>query len=231
MSQQIRLEYAATEDVNIDGMWGAQQTNVRAKVKNLAYAKDVEIFFDQGNGTWNSLPLPWIANFGDYDLFGRDGGFFTHRIALRCTQNGVTEWDNNGYADYPAPDNGAFVGGNIALNKATARQAAPNSWIEGTIYVNNLSYAKNVGIRYSTNGWITFQDVAAAYQGPASGGDLMPGDAEAWSFKTPALPSDNASSTFEFVVYYNRLDNGQWYWDDNFSQNYKLPKADGSAIQ
>jgi hypothetical protein len=231
MSQLIRLKYAETEDVNIDGMYGTQQTNIRAKVKNVAFAKDVEVYYDQGNGTWQSLVLPWIANFGDYDVFGRDGGFFTHRVALRCTEAGITDWDNNGYANYPAPDNGVAAGGSVVLNQATARRAGANSWLEGTIYVNNLSYAKNVGLRYTANGWTSFQDVAATYLGPVFDGDTEPGDAEAWSFKTPALPYDNPSDTFEFVVYYNRVDNGEWFWDDNFAQNYKLSKVDGSTIE
>src|ERR1039458_5095421 len=74
MSNLIRLKYAHTTDVNIDGMFVEQDTQVRAKVKNVAATKDVRAHYNNGSGAWLDITLPWLANYGDYDLFGRDGG-------------------------------------------------------------------------------------------------------------------------------------------------------------
>ena len=71
---------------------------------------------------WQDIPLPWIANCGDYDVFGRNDGFVAGEFVLRCTQAGVTDWDNNGGANYQLGNFQNVTGGNVALNKATARQ-------------------------------------------------------------------------------------------------------------
>lgn len=241
MSDLIRLKYAYTEDVNINGMYGAQTTLVRAKVKNLAFAKDVRAFYNTGGGTWQDIALPWLANYGDYDIFGLNSGFFTHELVVSCTQIGLTDWDNYGAVNYHVTDNGSVAGDNVVLNQAVAQQGTEEgggfvfqtSWIEGSILVNNLSFAKRVGIRYTTNHGATWNDTVATYGGPFDSefAAAPAGNAEQWNFKTGELNYDNASDTFEFAVYYQRLDTGEWFWDNNFSQNYSLPKMQGSTIQ
>jgi len=61
------------------------------KSRNLAFAKDVQAHYNSPSG-WQDISLPWIANYGDYDLFGRNDGFVTGEFVLRCTQAGVTDW-------------------------------------------------------------------------------------------------------------------------------------------
>ena len=75
-------------------------------------------------------------------------------------------------------------------------------------------------------------DQERRYTGPATEGTYAGSNgAEVWKFKTPELNFNNASLDFAFAIYYNRLDTGEWFWDDNFSQNYKLSKMEGSTIQ
>ena len=241
MSDLIRLKYAHTTDVNIDGMYVEQDTQMRAKVKNVAATKDVRAHYNNGSGTWLDITLPWLANYGDYDLFGRDGGFFTHELVVSCTQAGITDWDNYGSANYLVGDSRSVAGDDVVLNQAVARQGTEagggfvfeTSWIEGSILVNNLSFAKRVGIRYTANHGVTWNDTAATYGGPfiSEYPAAPPGDAEQWNFKTSEFNLDNASAVFEFAVYYQRLDTGEWFWDNNFFQNYKLSKVAGSTIE
>ena len=240
MSTLIRLEYAASSDVDIDGMYGNIGTTVRAKVKNLAYTKSVSVYSNFGASDQTASAMTWIANFGNYDLFGFaiSGSFWTGRGAVSCTEAGSTDWDTNGSAGYPLYVGGSFIGGNVALCQAVAQQGASGSvqtsWIEGIILVNNLSYAKNVGIRYTTNNWATWTDASATFSQPfesGENGESSPGNGEQWSFTTPVTSYDHASASFEFAVFYQRLDTGEWFWDNNFSQNYTLSKVAGTTIQ
>jgi hypothetical protein len=241
MSDLIRLKYAETNDINIDGMYGQLDTRIQVKVKNVTPAKSVWAHFPAGGGVWQDLALPWIANYGNYDLFGVDPGYIITELVVACTQAGITDWDNNGFANYLLGDNSAVAGDDVVLNQAQAQQGTEvgggfefqTSWIVGSILVNNLSYAKRVGIRYTTNQGATWNDTLATYGGPLNTDSTTagPGSAEQWNFTTPELNYDNSSATFEFAVYYQRLDTGEWFWDNNFSQNYQLSKATGSTIQ
>jgi hypothetical protein len=240
MNQMVRLKYATRQEFAVGGIpGGVAYTYVRVKVKNIAFAKDVQVHYNSPGG-WQDISLPWLANCGDYDLFGRNEGFVTGEFVLRCTQAGVTDWDNNGGANYRLENFQNVAGGNAVLNKATARQGleggggfvVQTSWFEGEIYVNNLSFGKRVGVRYTADNWLHWSDVDATYAGPVAEGTYSTSaGAELWKFKTPELNLNNASPVFEFVVYYNRLDTGAWFWDNNFSQNYKLSKVEGANIQ
>jgi hypothetical protein len=53
---------------------------------------------------------------------------------------------------------------------------------------------------------------------------------EIWKFKTPELNLDQSSAEFRFAVFYNNLDSGEWFWDNNFGQNYSLSKTDLANI-
>ena len=241
MSTLIRLKIASNVDVNIDGMYGEQITSIVVKVKNVAFSKDVRAAYNSGGAAWQQIVLGYLGHYGNYDLFGNpDGPFFVGQLVVSCTQAGVTDYDNDGGKNYFVGDNRGVAGGNVVLNQAVAHQGLEagggftfqTSWIEGSIYVNNLSYAKRVGIRYTANNWATWQDVDATYGGPAASeyNPALPGDAEQWNFKTPEYNYDSASDTFQFAIYHQRLDTGDWFWDNNFSQNYQLSKVNGSTL-
>ena len=106
------------------------------------------------------------------------------------------------------------------------------SWIEGEIYVNNLAFAKRVGIRFSTDGGTTWQDSDAAFAGGVSEGTFATSSgAELWKFKTPELNLDAASTMFRFAIYYQNLATGEWFWDNKFGRDYRLSKNDGSTVE
>jgi len=84
---------------------------------------------------------------------------------------------------------------------------------------------KRVGIRLSTDDWATSQDTLAAFSGtvPVAEG---PSEVEIWTFKTPELNLDASIPAFRFAIFYNDLDSGEFFWDNNFGQDYTLSKAD-----
>ena len=127
------------------------------------------------------------------------------------------------------------------LKKAVARTGTQagggftvtTSWIEGEIYVSNISYNKKVAIRYRADNGATFSDMFATYVGKQKTTANAELDAvEIWKFKTPELNYNNASDSFCFPLYYELLDAGQavgrTFWDNNFGQDYFLAKVDGS---
>ena len=66
----IRLKYIESDNFSPGGgITGVNNTKITAKVKNIAFAKDVAIHYAQSDGAWAERPLVWQKNFSDYDLF------------------------------------------------------------------------------------------------------------------------------------------------------------------
>jgi hypothetical protein len=200
--------------------------NVGVKVKNVAYAKDVRIHYREA-GTWNDRPLAWRANYGNYDAFTLDpaldfGGNPFVEFAISFAANGATYWDNNDFANYSlTPFVTCLTGGSVMLNRAElVYGGTPGSsyvtGVRGETLVNNLSYNKSVGVRQSDNGWASYLDIPATFSRPAGEGGI----AEQWVFGRDTSPA--AFGRGEFAVYYQNLDTGAFYWDNNFGQNYDL---------
>jgi hypothetical protein len=234
--QPVRLKYAESDNFSPGGgLTGVNNTDITAKVRNIAFAKDVAIHYAQPDGTWVERPLTWQKNYGSYDVFSRsDNTFVTTRFVIRYSVDGQTFWDNDDGADYHVDEGRPnTVGRNVMLNKATARRGSQagggfvftTSWVEGEILVKNLSFNKRVGIRLSANGWASFQDTDASFNGNVSVAEGL-SQVEVWKFKTPELNLDESRPDFQFAVFYNNLDTGAWFWDNNFGQDYTLSKTD-----
>jgi hypothetical protein len=233
----VRLKYVESDTFSPGGgVTGVENTVLTAKVKNIAFAKEVALVSALSGGAWTERPLAWQEHFGDYDTFAIYSGntFYLNDFALRYTVDGQTFWDNNGGANYHLDELGPnTVGGNVVLNLATARRGTEagggfvftTSWVEGEIYVNNLSFTRQVGIRLTANGWASFQDTDASFYGqvPVAEGVSR---VETWKFKTPEYNLDESTPDFQFAIYYHDLDTGRFFWDNNFGQDYTLSKTD-----
>lgn len=235
----VRLKYV--ESVNFSpggGVTGVNETGVTVKVKNIAFAKDVGFVCALSDGTWVDKAMKWQKWFGNYDLFSfSDSTFVTNQFAIRYTADGQTFWDNNNGMDYRIDElQPNTVGGNVVLNVATARQGSEagggfvftTSWVEGNIFVRNLSFNKRVGIRLSSNGWANFLDTNANFDVAVPVAEGL-SEVERWKFKTPEFNLDETHPDFNFAIFYNNLDTGEWFWDDNFGQSYTLSKIDSST--
>ncbi|HET7393002.1 MAG TPA: hypothetical protein VFK25_04390, partial [Candidatus Binatia bacterium] len=168
-----------------------------------------------------------------------DNTFSTAEFVIRYTVSGQTFWDNNGGANYHVDSaRPNTVGGNVILNKAVARRGSQagggfvftTSWVEGEIFVKNLSFQKHVGIRLSANGGASFHDTNASFSGNVSVA-VGVSQVEIWKFKTPELNLDQSTANFKFAIFYNNPDSGEWFWDNNFGQDYTLSKTDLATIE
>jgi hypothetical protein len=234
--QPIRLKYVESDSFSPGGgVTGVNNTEITAKVKNIAFAKDVALHHEQSDGTWTEKTLIWQKNFAAYDVFAlSDNTFVTTQFVIRYSVDGQTFWDNNDGANYHIDEiRPNTVGGNVILNKATARRGSQagggfvftTSWVEGAIFVKNLSFNKRVGIRLSANGWASFQDTDASFDGNVAVAVGL-SQVEVWKFKTPELNLDESQRAFIFAVFYENLDTAEWFWDNNFGQDYALSKID-----
>ncbi len=200
--------------------------NVWVKVKNIAYVKDVQVHYKaRFSSVWRDARLAWKDNYGNYDVFSLEPppDFGTNpfvEFAIRYASGGETYWDNNNYANYSLSAAGRLTtGNNVMLNSASFFYGgtAGSSYItgiQGEVLVNNLSYHKRVGIRYSSDGWRSYEDMGASYN-RSLGGAL-----ESWMFGRDTSPSGFRPG--EFAVYYQNGETGQYYWDNNFGQNYDI---------
>ncbi|HKG98520.1 MAG TPA: hypothetical protein VKA97_11920 [Pyrinomonadaceae bacterium] len=235
----VRLKIASVGGFSGGGFTG-QFTNATVRVKNIAFIKEVTLHY-KNNGAWMDESLAWKAQFGNYDLFSVTKSELIEEFVIRYSTAGQTFWDNNGGWNYRFAGRAALIGGNVALSKATAKRGTQagggfvfdTSWIEGEIFVSNLSFGKSVGIRLTVDGGATWSDVPAGFgsSGTGSSGIGDPSAAEIWKFKSPELNFNPVASEFRFAVFYRNLATGEAFWDNNFAQDYKVSKANGSTIE
>lgn len=106
---------------------------------------------------------------------------------------------------------------NVSLENVIIQEA--ENRIVGTVKVRNLSYHKEVSIRYTTDHWTTHEDVQATFVPSTSttGGSYDIYDN--FSFVLP-LPSSSQADKLEFCVCY-QCDHVE-YWDNNSNKNYVI---------
>jgi len=241
----VRLQVAYGQTYAVSGMTFSW-TSIQVKVQNIAYEKAVTLHYhDPSDGTWKDHPLTFQGHYGNYDVFGGGGTTpVTDEFAIRFAVPGQEHWDNNDRANYHVGTFAGTVGGRVALKEAKARIGAEagggfvftTSWFEGEIFVENLSYHKIVGVRWSSDGGSTWQNTNATYAGKLTAVAAEVPSVEIWRFKTPTYNLSNASTPFRFAVFYEQRDSAgdatvATFWDNNFTQDYSLAKADGTTIR
>lgn len=243
----IRLKYAISQSSHNIKQENINKTYVKVKVQNIGDRRNVEIFYRKSDGEWNSENLVSKANYGDYEIYITQNIPLTEEFAIKYTVDGAEYWDNNNGENYKLLTNRAnnVMGGNVILNKVLTKNdpefgwdlESKKYWIEGEIYVRRkASYNKKVGIKLTADNGNTWSKVEAFYEHPVEEGcdiDVALGELEVelWKFKTPVYQYNPQSHIFQFVVYYQNLDTGETYWDNNFDRNYKLSKMSNSILE
>lgn len=90
-----------------------------------------------------------------------------------------------------------------------------NRRVYGTVRVANVAYEKDVRVRYTTNGWLTFDDVIASYVEHSN--DLV---TDRFSFVLSIADHLGPRSRLEFAVRYSV--GRETFWDSNSKRNYAI---------
>jgi len=241
----VRLKVAYGETYAVSGMtfnW----TTIRVKVQNIDYQKQVTLHYRApGATTWQDHPLAFIDHYGNYDVFGGYGTTpVAEEFAIRYNVPGQEFWDNNNTTNYHIGTFQGAVGGNVMLNEARAVVyvetgggfAIPVSRIEGQIYVQNRSFHKIVGVLWSRDGGITWHDTIANYGGKVTAVASEVPQVEIWNFQTPTLTIEDPAVPYRFAVFYEERNDDNTatvaaYWDNNFAQDYFLPKINDATLR
>lgn len=201
-SNPVGLYYAHTiyyED-------GSQGFQGEVSIQNLAYAKNVVIHYTSDGTNWYDLNATYAKqdpNNPGYEIWS----FFTYYygvkhiiFAIKYEVNGQTYWDNNGGSNYylqPDTYPCVFQKDSIKLTPYPGLSAT-------SLYTKNFGTSGTAYVRYSTDGWNTYQDAALTVK-------HVYADVTEWN--TPSFLSYT-----QYALYY--VANGNTYWDNNYGDNY-----------
>lgn len=199
---------AATEPVKlywaqIDNYRGYDVNSGDISVQNLGFAKNVLVHYTIDGVNWSDLAAKYSKadpNNPGYEVwsFSLSGsGVPIKSFCIEYQVNNQTYWDNNGGSNYTFNGNHVILGDN---NVKAVRYGTYSG-----IFVKNLGTDKQVGVRYTTDNWTTYQDVNTSYYFSQTN------NIDAFEF--PILPAGAKYAVFYTV-------NGNTYWDNNYGENY-----------
>lgn len=208
----VRLAYAfGARCPPTSGCTLAEQLDGVVEVKNLAFAKQVEVVFKDANQQWRSAPATYLAPASDgYEAWAFHVGP-SSEFALSATINGEKFWDSNAGANYHLQrGTDALVKGKVVAGiNGTVRPGLATGWV----FVENRAFEKRVGVVYTDDGWVTHQTAPASYA------LTFPSGVEAWRFEAPLRPNA-AEGALQFATQY---DVGALQgWDNNYRRNYRV---------
>ncbi|GEM_PF-1655460 len=181
-------------------------------VENLAYEKDVAIWAKVGS-TWQAIPATYVESLpGNLELWTAPASNGEDRFAVRYTVSGATYWDNNAGWDYVFPK--AYDEFNAITGRESpvvlGQASVSGGQLVALAAIQNLAYAKVVGIVYTVDDWQTVQVAYASYHWTMSSG------LEVWRVQAMV----GSSTDVQFALFYFVL--GNEYWDNNFWRNYAV---------
>jgi hypothetical protein len=194
-------------------------------VENLAYDKIVGLWAHQPLGNlWTLHPGTFRRSVpANREIWHvQVGGTPIDRFAVQYEAAGSVFWDNNFGHDYftdaqAAQQEDGIGTALIASPVQVASSFNSGGSLEVSILVQNLAYVKQVGIRYTTSNWWTFNEAfgtyVRSYPPPSTPAQIS---AEYWRAAIPLGPTLHG----QFAAFY-RVQNAT-YWDNDFSLNYRF---------
>jgi hypothetical protein len=181
-------------------------------VQNLAYEKQVSIRAQVGTG-WQDIGANYVQSLpGNLELWSAPASNNEGEFVVRYAVSGTTYWDNNGWMNYKFPqafdEFVALAGANYKVVLGEASLAAPTLHVD--VGVQNLAYAKVVGIVFTTDNWATVQTAYGTYS------STMKSGLEVWQVAATV----GSATEVKFAIFYRVA--GSEYWDNNFWRNYRV---------
>ena len=186
--------------------YGAKSYEVFVQTKDNAYNQKVTVHYSYyDNQSWNDAQATYVTTLSDGSkIWKANFSSFSTKFAIKYEADGETIWDNNNGKDY----NGEDVIGVAPVAAERLGYQYDNSKYQINAVLQNYAYCKNVFVRYTTDGWNSYNDVAMGYNKTNSNGT------ETW---TATVNAANASN-FQYAICYQV--NGTEFWANNFGANY-----------
>lgn len=115
----------------------------------------------------------------------------------------------------PALQTDSFMKRVHSKNVCLENIACENFVVTGLIRVTNLSFIKEVTVRFTFNGWATYRDIWADYMSSCSDGKT-----DKFSFRVTVPHDFEKNQHMEFAIRYRVSD--QEFWDNNDRKNYHI---------
>lgn len=194
--------------------------NYRVILDNIAYQKVVGVWGRQfGTANWSFYPCHYVNSVpGNLEIWEATIGDKLDQFTIKYVVAGKEHWDNNEWHDYLLDVEAAK-----RVEGVGTRVIDPHLLGEGggfhnghlivNVAVQNLAYHKQVGIRYTTDGWKTKHEAFGSYvkSYPPRLGSEQP-QVETWVIEVPI------NQTLEYYLFYNVTNTT--FWDNNFGRNY-----------
>jgi len=209
--------------------WDQVYLDVHVENLGTAASRVVSIHWND-DGEWVTTPMELEGNYGTHSRYSLLLSGSEKEFCVCYNSSAGLYWDNNGGANYKvkawsntSPFTRGAVGGNVGLKQSevTTEEIEIGGILESRnrvtvdLFVENMNYHKQVGIRYSLNNGQTWQDVFANYQYSmgTGGSDRI----EVWKVSIGGL----LPGSIRFALFYKDLHNpGTVYWDNNFTGDY-----------
>ena len=193
--------------------WGSETYEVFVQTKDNANDQEVFVHYYANIASgWRDAEAEYVTTLGDGSKIWK-ANFSTLgcKYAIKYVADGVTYWDNNNGSDYT----GAKLG---TAPVAAKRDFYSYNHTEYQIsaVLQNYAYNKNVFVRYTTDGWNTYNDKALGYSATNSDGT------ETWTtnINISDIKSYADYDNFEYAICYQV--NGTEYWANYFGSNYGM---------
>ena len=115
----------------------------------------------------------------------------------------------------PALQTDSFMKRVYSHNVCLENIACENFVVTGLIRVTNLSFIKEVTVRFTFNSWATYRDIWADYMSSCSDGKT-----DKFSFRVTVPHDFEKNRHMEFAIRYRVSD--QEFWDNNDRKNYHI---------
>lgn len=185
--------------------YGVTGTTVYVQTRDNASNQQVTVHYNYLKGqAWKDSEAEYFTTLADGSKIWKTTiNSYNTEYAIKYVADGVTVWDNNNGKNYTTE-----MIGEANITALRSNHFTGNSF---TVFANlkNLAYEKDVKVRYTANGWASYQDVPLHYVSTGTDGS------ELWS----ATVNENAyTGGFQYCISYTA--NGNTYWANNFGKNY-----------
>ena len=124
----------------------------------------------------------------------------------------------------PSESTNTFMKGVYSQNVCLEYIVCNNLVITGLIRVTNLSYMKEVTVRFTLNEWETYRDIWADFMSTCSDGRT-----ETFSFRISVPHDFELNRHVEFAIRYRVPD--KEFWDNNNNNNYHVRCSERLVLQ